>query len=345
MGGVGARADTVSASADALAAGSPRPDASIRGRIQGIVGTVFVVGAICFGAAALWSRREEFASALASLSAIGITLSAAFSLVGVFLSAQVWMRSIRAVGGTFDPMSARNVFFATQVGKYLPGLAWPYLAQLRFAGRFGLPKTTMAAGQAVFLAIHLSTGAALSCLALPWLVATDRVPDAYLVVLAPAAALALALHPRILRAVVNGLVLRHRPDVLSVDSGSIIRAIGWMNAVWFLYGAALAALVVPITADPDHALLLCLGGFAFAWVVGFWSSSHLPGRAREVVLIGVLSALVSPVQAAAVAVASRVIMTMVDLGLGAVAATAARRDLARDRANTTPSQKDSVDVS
>ncbi len=305
-----------------------------------------MVGAICFGAAALWSRREEFASALASLSAIGITLSAAFSLVGVFLSAQVWMRSIRAVGGTFDPMSARNVFFATQVGKYLPGLAWPYLAQLRFAGRFGLPKTTMAAGQAVFLAIHLSTGAALSCLALPWLVTTDRVPDAYLVVLAPAAALALALHPRILRAVVNGLVLRHRPDVLSVDSGSIIRAIGWMNAVWFLYGAALAALVVPITADPDHALLLCLGGFAFAWVVGFLVIVAPAGAgAREVVLIGVLSALVSPVQAAAVAVASRVIMTMVDLGLGAVAATAARRDLARDRANTTPSQKDSVDVS
>lgn len=322
---MGVRADDGAVGTPPAAESPARARTPLRAQAQAIIATLFVSGAVCFGVAAIWTRREEFGSALGSLSTLGIVTSAALSTVGVLLSAQVWMCSIRAVGGTFDAVLARRVFFATQVGKYLPGMAWPYIAQLRFASRFGIPRATMASAQAVFLTIHVATGGLLGCLALPWLLSTDRVPDGYVWILVPAAAAALVLHPAALRWAAKAIG-RRRPDGLSIHIGSILRAIGWMSAVWLLYGAALAALVLPMTTNPDQAWLVCLGGYAFAWVIGFLVIVAPAGAgAREVVLIGVLSVVVRPVEAAAIAVVSRVLMTLVDLGLGAGAATAARR--------------------
>ena len=346
VGGMGVRTDA--GSPDEATSDERRwvlPERS-RARIQAIGGTAFVVVALCFGLGALWSRRAEFSSALGLLSPLGIVASVALSLVGVLLSAQVWMSAIKAVGGAFEETLGRRVFFATQIGKYLPGMAWPYLAQLRFARRFAISKSTMAAGQAFFLVVHVSTGALITVVALPWLVSADRLPRGYLVVLAPAIAAAVALHPTVLRWAVNDVLLRRSPGEVAADTSSILHAVCWMAAAWLLYGAALAALVVPIASDPDMAWLLCVGGFAFAWVIGFLVIVAPAGAgAREVVLMGVLSAVVSPVQAAAVAVVSRVIMTLVDLSLGAAAALAARRDSERDSLDPVPQQRAAADVS
>jgi uncharacterized membrane protein YbhN (UPF0104 family) len=230
---------------------------------------------------------------------------------------------MRAVGARFDEAQAVRLFFATQVGKYLPGMLWPYLAQLRFADRFSISRGTMLVGQAIFLCVHVVTGAVVTATALPLLAYSQRVPDAYVMLMLPAVASAALLHPSLLTALLRRLprFSTGRSDMPVVRGRHILRAVGLMAVTWLLYGAGLASLLLALSPSSLSVWALSMGGFAFAWVVGFLVIIAPAGAgAREVVLAVSLSTVVTPVQAAAVAVLSRVVMTGIDLLFGVVSA-------------------------
>lgn len=292
---------------------------------HGLVSALFVAAALAFGVGAILPRRDSFVEAVASIGWQHLGASAVFSLAGVLLSARVWTCAMRAVGGDFDEAPAARLFFSTQVGKYLPGMVWPYLAQLRFADKFGISRPTMALGQGIFLCVHVATGAFVAGMALPLLAYSQRVPDTYVWLMVPAFASLVVLHPSLLSLLARRLSRGSgsQVDVPIAVGRKVLQATAWMIAVWLLYGAGLVSLVLALAPGSASIWALSVGGFAFAWVVGFLVIVAPAGAgAREVVLAGALATVVTPIQAAAIAVASRVTMTAIDLLLGAFSAVA-----------------------
>ena len=103
-------------------------------------------------------------------------------------------------------------------------------------------------------------------------------------------------------------------------------ALGWAMASWLLYGTQVWLLAVRLGAPEGRAVLLAVGGYAFAWCVGFLIVLAPAGAGvREVLLVALLAPVVGTAGATAVALVSRVVMTVGDLVMAGVAAVAGRR--------------------
>ncbi len=117
-------------------------------------------------------------------------------------------------------------------------------------------------------------------------------------------------------------VLGREPLDRPLSARGLGAALGWALVMWACYGVHLLVLVrtQPRDDGPD-LLLLTLGGYALAWVVGFVVLvAPAGGGLREVALVVVLAPVLTEPRALAVALLSRVVMTAGDLLWGAVGA-------------------------
>jgi hypothetical protein len=188
----------------------------------------------------------------------------------------------------------------------------------------GLGRAAVRTATALFLMTHVATGVAVGVLTVGPAAALDR---AWLV--AAALACTLALTPPVQRAVLR-LGRRVRPSFQvppGVTWGRTGVAALAMAVAWAGYGTAVYALAVPLGASPADVGLIT-GAYGLAWVVGFLVVAAPAGAgAREVVLVALLTPIVGGAGAIAVAVLNRVVVTGVDLALGAASVTVlARRD-------------------
>jgi glycosyltransferase 2 family protein len=299
---------------------------NLRGRrVATTVNQLFFAGALAFGVVTVLQHKDQLRVGISSIGIAATTASMAFAIAGVALSSQVWRRDLSALGARPEGRQAERVFFTTQIGKYVPGLVWPYAAQLRFARRVGLGKARMLVVQVVFLATHVATGIATGALALPLLIFDGKIAAATAWLILPALGCLALLHPRVLEAIVNRL--RKRPaDEIVVDGREIALGAATMFATWILYGLSTALLAVPLTTSFGQAVTLAFGGFAVAWVVGFLVLVAPAGvGAREMALVAILGTLLTRSEAASVAVLSRALMTAADLLLAVAAVIFIRR--------------------
>jgi glycosyltransferase 2 family protein len=286
---------------------------------------VLLAAAVVAGVLAVVAERDALGQAWSDIGAGRVVAAGALGLVGVRASAQVWLAAMAAADVRVPARTGVPLFAVTQLGKYLPGAAWPYLAQLHRLRQHGARTTDVLTGQAVFLLLHVGTGALVAVAALPALGGTGLMGGWWLYLL-PALAGLLLLWPPVLRA-----LLRHAPGRLRRETllhgRDLARAGAWMGLTWLSYGAALALLSRPLSELSPATLLTATGCFALAWTVGFVVVVTPAGAGvREVVLVAALSATgMEGVTALAVALASRVSLTLADLALPAVSAATARR--------------------
>ncbi len=108
----------------------------------------------------------------------------------------------------------------------------------------------------------------------------------------------------------------------AVDARGIGRAVGWALVMWAAYGVHLWLLVRPQeTSGRADLLLLATGGYALAWTAGFLFVIAPAGAGvRELALVAALAPVLDRPSALAVTVLSRAVMTVGDLGWGAVGA-------------------------
>jgi uncharacterized membrane protein YbhN (UPF0104 family) len=249
------------------------------------------------------------------------------ALLGVFMSFLLWRGTLRVLGSTLPRRPAARLFFATQLGKYVPGAVWPVLAQMRMGRDHGVPRQRM--GLAFLLTLGLATlvGILVGVAALPALLqAEGRV--VLLGLLALPVLLAL-LVPRVLNTLLDrALRLLRRPGLDAPLSGrDMARGVGWAIAFWVVYGGHVWVLAVGLGADPWQALPVAIGGFAIAFSLGPLLVV-LPAGAgvREAVLVVLLHSVLSTSEATAVALTSRGILMATD-GLLALAAGLVPRSL------------------
>ncbi|MCW2740966.1 MAG: conserved rane protein of unknown function [Blastococcus sp.] len=288
-----------------------------------------VLGVIVWQVARQWDAVSAAAVQIGSAGIVGSLLA---TVAGLGATGVAWRMLLAGLGHPLRPGAAAGVFFVAQLGKYLPGSVWPYVAQARIGRRHGVPVSRSAAAGILFVLLHCATGAVVAAVALP-LAGDETIRERFgwLPWLIPL--FLVALHPR----VVHGVFMVARrvtgrgtvPDVL--PWGALARAVVALTVTWACYGAALFLLVAPLGGFSWQGAALSTGGFALAWTVGFVAAAVLVVAApaglgvREVALYSVLAPVLTGGAATAVVVISRVGQLVGDVIWAGIGAAWARR--------------------
>jgi glycosyltransferase 2 family protein len=268
---------------------------------------------------------------------IGLLLTGALlaAMVGPLLAMLSWRAVLLELGPPVGLPASIRVFFVGFFVKYVPGKVAGVVAAVKVATANGvtMPRT-LVTGTLGMLLLHLTgltvgllTGAQVLGGRAAWLVL-------------PALPLLVAVcWPGLLgHGARLALRLLRRPQPSRSVSGRAVRvAVLWQTVSWLVSGLHLWLLAVAMGAAPGRALPLCVGAFGLASVIGVLAVVVPDGLGvREAVLSGAL-ALVLPVPSAvAVAVASRLVVTVGEVAIGGAALAAAevihRRSSASDAA-------------
>ncbi|MBI3686905.1 MAG: flippase-like domain-containing protein [Actinobacteria bacterium] len=258
--------------------------------------------------------------ALQQLDLAHAALSLVAAIVGLGASGLAWRALLAAQGYVLPVAAVPPVFFVAQIGKYLPGAVWPYLAQVRLGRRYGVSASRSAVTSVLFVLAHCASGGAIAAAVLPWVSPAVTHRFWWALVFAPLLLL-LLLHPRVLLPLLGRVHRLARRGVApqQLAGRRVATALGWLLVAWACYGASLLALLGPLTTRSVLSqAALSLGAYALAWTVGFAAAAVLVIAApaglgfREVVLVALLAPVSSTGAATAVALLSRLAQTLGD---------------------------------
>jgi glycosyltransferase 2 family protein len=283
----------------------------------------FVAAAVGLGAywvADHWTQVRAGLASMGFLAVVGALVAVLLALVGTM---QVWRSLLAALGSPLAARPAARVFFLGQLGKYLPGSVWPVLAQMELGTEHHVPRHRSASASVLTMLFCLLAGLLVALVTLPF------APGArsYRWVFLAAPVLLVCLLPQVLNRILDRLLrLARRPPLDQPLSGrAVAGALAWALVSWVFFGLQIWVLAIKLGAPDGRAALLSIGGFAFAWCVGF-VVVFVPAGAgiRDALLIATLGPMLGVGKATAVALVSRVLMTVGDLITAGTAAALAR---------------------
>jgi glycosyltransferase 2 family protein len=298
-------------------------------RPAGLARGAFLILAVALLVVGLTRVWDEAVRELARLGPAAVLSASLAVLLGLFASAMAWRAVLEGLDGgrvRVPLRAALRVFFVGQLGKYVPGSVWSVLAQMDLGRAAGLSRARVGASALVVMVLNVATGALVALVLLP--VAGPQALQEHREVLLLAPLALILLHPRVLeRLLAVGLRLLRRPPLDAPVSPSRLGvALLWTLLMWACYGVHLAALLVPLEGTAGTPLLLATGAYALAWTVGFLVVLTPAGVAvREGVLVLALAPVTGVAAAAAVALVSRVLMTLGDLAWGVASLPSLRR--------------------
>lgn len=290
-----------------------------------VVGALFVATALGVVVVRLARDWDEVRQAASTYSLATLVAAFAAAMAGLACTAGAWRRLLIGLGHRLPVRVAAAVFFTSQLGKYVPGSVWPYLAQARLGAQQGVPASRAAQAGVVFVLLHLLTGVVVG---LPRVVSGLDPRFAWSLLAVPV--VVLLVHPAVTTrlTVLAGRITRVAVEPAAASWGSLAAAAGWLLAAWAFYGASLIALVAPLQPVDAATAIQLTSAYALAWSVGFVAAAVVVVAApaglgfREVALLATLSGLVADGPAALVVLVSRVVMTVADIAWAALAAAA-----------------------
>jgi hypothetical protein len=282
--------------------------------VRGVLLAALVAAAVLV----LVRDRRGLQESLGALSPWALAAAAVPALLAMLAALGVWRSVFAALGARMGVVPAGRVFYASQLGKYLPGAVWSIASQVELTRDLRIPARTVVAGGAMTLAVSTAVGLPLAAVLLP-----PFAPEAvrpYLGVLLAAPLLLAVLHPAVLGPLLDrALRAVGRPPLpVRPTTAGMARAAGWQLLVWVLLGLHAWVLAVGLGAPAAPALPVAVGGYALAYSLGLLSL--LPGGAgvREAALTLALSTVLPAPAALLVAIVSRATLVVVDLSLAAL---------------------------
>ncbi|MEO0907869.1 MAG: lysylphosphatidylglycerol synthase domain-containing protein [Pseudomonadota bacterium] len=261
-------------------------------------------------AAAGWLLSNEWNAILtglatANLALIALALLAAIS--NVILTGLYWRTLLMYAPIQPSIRSSARIFFIGQIGKYLPGTVWSFLASSELAKQAGFPRATTISSFVLALIIGLVTGAAIAALTLTQIF-DDNLPILPFII--GISILVLLGLRQDVRAFVLRLAKIDFPIPISTLCLSGIIAV----LAWGLAGVHVLLLANAVEAGLDWTALPQLtGAYAFAWVAGFAVVIAPAGLgAREGALLVTLSLTMGLPEATIVVLLSRLVVTIAD---------------------------------
>ncbi|HUQ18418.1 MAG TPA: lysylphosphatidylglycerol synthase domain-containing protein [Gemmatimonadaceae bacterium] len=296
---------------------------------------LFLAAQWLFAAAIVWaavrSLRGQWSAATQRLSTISIGWTwIVGATVIVFLTylllIETWRRLLTGWNAFLPFGVASRIWFVSNLGKYLPGKIWSIAAMSVMARERGVSPVAAAGSSVIIQVITIATGIAL--VAVTGMKAIDQpvLAIAIAVILMVSLALLPIILPRLgaIAASLTGKEITIPPLRSSVIWLAVARSL----LSWIAYGVAFKMFVIAILGSASGATFSYIAVYAASYIIGFLAL-FAPGGVvvRESALVAgmVRLGLANQPDAFAVAVASRLWLTVVELVPGFIALGFARR--------------------
>ena len=282
-----------------------------------------VVIAVGIGAYEIDKEWNQVHHALGEIGLLASFEALLALLVMQFATLRQWQALLAGLGSPLRTTTAGRILFVGQLGKYIPGSLWPILTQMELGARANVPRSRSAGASVLTMIVSLATGLFVAAATLPF--AHYSAGYDWVFILVPV--ILVCLYPPVLNPLLNKLFkLTKRPGLdQPVTLTMLSKALAWSILAWVANGVQIWILADKLGAPIDRTILIALGGYAFAWCVGFVIVFAPAGAgARDALLILALGPLIGSQAALAVALVSRAVNTISDL-LVAGGAAATRR--------------------
>lgn len=281
---------------------------------------------VALGAFLVWRSTDDLGASLREVDPTRFVLSGLMAVAGTVLVERTWEALLRGLDARPPARATASMFYVTQLGKYLPGSVWPVLAQMQFGSRWGIPRSVMFAANILLLGVVTASGIAVGAVLLPWS-SSDGLAHYWwlLLLLVP---LAVGLHPRTVPAMLDrGLRLLGREPVgARLRYAALGRSAAWMVLGWVALGLHVAVLLSAFGDLDGSALAASIGGIALGWAAGI---AFIPAPAgagiRDAIIALTLGPLIGTTPAVTVALASRMLLLLADVGMAGVGALLSQR--------------------
>jgi glycosyltransferase 2 family protein len=227
-----------------------------------------------------------------------------------------WRRMLTAWGRGLDIWSAARIWTVSSLGKYLPGKVWAVAGMAVMAQRAGIGAGPATGSAVILQVLAIGTGAAVAGLT-GWGTLRAAYPGAAtglaVLLAASVAGIGLLLWPGLL----NRLLRIAAPDAgpVTPPAGAVAFGIVANAVAWMGYGVALWLLARGLLPDVELGLLPATAVFTASYLAGFLAL-FAPGGigVREGVFILMLQGPIGIGAATALAIASRLLLTVTELG-------------------------------
>ncbi|MEO6331231.1 MAG: lysylphosphatidylglycerol synthase domain-containing protein [Gemmatimonadaceae bacterium] len=298
---------------------------------------LFAAALIWYAVRSLSGQWDEVAAGLQGLRPDWLMVGAAsaVTLVAYALLVEGWRRLIAGAGERLGWLDAAVIWLAGNLGKYVPGKVWSIVAMSGMAAERGVSPAVAAGSSVVMQVVTIAVGAAV-VVASGGAIPGGPAAAAILVVAIIAALLALpAVIPRLLK-----LAGKRAENVKVPPTGTLWFTIVVACAAWVLLALGFMLFVRAILPDSGGNVLAYVSAYTASYIAGFLAP-FAPGGigVREPALVIAMTRLelASTADAAVIAVASRLWLTVVELVPGLIALwvhLASRRRTAHERGPT-----------
>lgn len=239
---------------------------------------------------------------LANISWGAIAGSVALAAAGTAAGGFIWLVILEALGLRTQRRWV-NIFFQSQLGKYIPGSIWQYAGRAAIARVHGIPTRPVGVSLPIEFAASAAAAGSMAAFLLGWW-----------------GAAVVALFAALLIGLERPARSHGRPAFAAV------RATLLYLPAWLLLGTSFWLCARGLVGVPADDFLTYVGAFAVAWLAGLLAV-YAPGGlgVREAVLVALLSSRIGAADALVVAAASRLILIFVDVVLAGIATVALRR--------------------
>jgi hypothetical protein len=245
------------------------------------------------------------------LASAGITWVAYAALI------EAWRRVVVSQRQTLSYGDAARITQVSNLGKYVPGKVWAIAGAAYMAQGVGVTPAAAIASAVVLQALALASGVVLVALLAPGLRAA--LPGGFPVAAAALGVAALvgvaALTSRRMLTALQRLLPASVPPLEPIRLGVMALAFAVNVAAWGAYGAAFQCLVRGLVPDATVGWALATSVFTASYLVGL-VAAIAPGGVgvRESMFVVLLAGPLGVKLAGALALASRVMLTITELG-------------------------------
>lgn len=311
--------------------------------LRRVVVLVLTLAAVAAGVVAVIAERHRVADAMSQLHPVTVVVAFLMVIAANVCMMLSWRALLAGLGSTLPLRSAARIFFQSQLGKYLPGSVWPFLAQVELGREHRVPPRRSAVVSMLTLVMSVAGGLLVAAAMLPLMGGAVARRYWWSFVLVPVIAAVLwpgVLNPLLARAF---RLMRRPPPGEPVTLRGEVVALGWILAGWLAYGLQVWVVMRDLGATQARALPIAMGAFALAWTVGFLVVVAPAGAgAREAVLVLALAPVLSAGPALVLAIISRALLTVCDFLLAGAVLLDRRRPHATESAGVVEAGRDTT---
>jgi len=238
----------------------------------------------------------------------------AASIVTVFVTYAIqiesWRRMLRGWGQHLPYKAAARAWTLANLGRYIPGKVWSVAGLVVLAERAGVRRSAAAVSAFAMQAVVLGTGVMLVVLATPHAASPILLVGAVVAALALIGVLAWPRSAQWL-----GKLADSTAPLPPLPRAAILASSGLMLVSWATFGLSFWMLIRGLISTATVPVSAAMGMFALGYVMGI-VAVFAPGGmvVRDLALVGFLTPFLGSGGALAVSLASRVQLTLTEVG-------------------------------